>query len=108
MRQGGQEGGTVRDLTHTFFFPSLCRITADFTITKEGEIPTRDVPRFLPNPTENWGPGARATGKKRLFFLFFLILFCFVLFCFVLFCFVLFCFVLFCFVLFFCFVNGSI
>jgi hypothetical protein len=23
------------------------------------------VPRFLPNPTANWGPKARAVGKKR-------------------------------------------
>eukprot|EP00026_Physarum_polycephalum_P005395 Phypoly_transcript_05429.p1 GENE.Phypoly_transcript_05429~~Phypoly_transcript_05429.p1 ORF type:complete len:649 (+),score=118.64 Phypoly_transcript_05429:147-1949(+) len=41
------------------------KIVADFTVTKAGEIPTRAIPRFLPNPKENWGPGSRATGKNK-------------------------------------------
>lgn len=38
-------------------------IVADWTIRVEER--GRKPPRFLPNPTENWGPGTRATGFTR-------------------------------------------
>jgi hypothetical protein len=40
------------------------RFQADFNIRKEATT-DRSVPRFLPNPEENWGPMSRAKGKKR-------------------------------------------
>jgi tRNA (guanine26-N2/guanine27-N2)-dimethyltransferase len=38
--------------------------TVDFTPNKEAESKSQNLPRYLPNPTKDWGPGVRAGGKR--------------------------------------------
>jgi tRNA (guanine26-N2/guanine27-N2)-dimethyltransferase len=40
------------------------RLAADFSERADAHVDD-GVPRFLPNPEENWGPKARATGKRE-------------------------------------------
>jgi len=35
----------------------------DFTVRDDAKIPSRNVPRYIPNPIKDWGPGTRA-GKN--------------------------------------------
>ncbi|EGG18504.1 putative N(2),N(2)-dimethylguanosine tRNA methyltransferase [Cavenderia fasciculata] len=38
--------------------------TIDFTLHPKASGETPNVPKYLPNPKDNWGPGSRATGGR--------------------------------------------